>query len=298
MTGAAELLELFLHYCAAECGLSANTTDAYRRDIRHFLRGTGAANAADLERLTPARLVDYVDACRRANLSPNTIWRRLVSVRMFYRFLLAEGHVRGDPAQAFRTPRLWQRMPDVLGVEQVAKLLAAPPADGPIGLRDRAALEMLYATGARAGELCGLDVGDVNFEYGFVRCYGKRMKERLVPVGEKALQAVRAYLERGRPLLLRRAEEPALFLMRTGVRMTRAALWHRVRYYARAAGIAASVHPHTLRHSFATHLLSGGADLRSVQVLLGHADISTTEIYTHVDRSRLKGIHRKFHPRG
>jgi len=298
MSTAAELLDQFLHYCAAECGLSSNTVDAYRRDVRHFLAGTRIAGCADLERLTSARLVDYVDACRRAGLAPNTIWRRLVSVRMFYRFLVAEGHVRANPAQAFRTPRLWQRMPDLLSVDDVERLLNAPPADGPIGLRDRAALEMLYATGARASELCGLDLGDVNFEYSFVRCYGKRMKERLVPVGAKALEAVRRYMRQGRPALLRQAEQPALFLTRTGRRLTRAALWSRVRRHARAAGIAAPVHPHTLRHSFATHLLSGGADLRSVQVMLGHADISTTEIYTHVDRTRLKGIHRKYHPRG
>ncbi|NLW51431.1 MAG: tyrosine recombinase, partial [Candidatus Brocadiaceae bacterium] len=278
MSAAADLLDLFLGYCVAECGLSANTIDAYRRDVVHFLRGMGAADDRDLERLTSARLVDYVEACRRAGLAPNSIWRRLVSVRMFYRFLLAEGLVRTDPLHVFRTPRLWRRMPDVLNTDQVDRLLEAPQGDGPLGLRDRAALEILYATGARAGELCGLDVGDLNFEYSFVRCYGKRMKERLVPVGRRAVEAVRGYLDHGRPALLRRPQEPALFLTRTGRRLTRVALWSRVRHHARAAGLGNAVHPHTLRHSFATHLLSGGADLRSVQVMLGHADISTTEI--------------------
>ena len=298
MSTAAELLDWFLHYCAAECGLSVNTLAAYRRDVQDFLDAGGARTDADLEAVTSARLVDYVDACRRRRLAPNSIWRRLVSLRMFYRFLLAEGHVQSDPAQAFRTPRLWQRMPEVLSVEDVERLLEAPPAEGPIGLRDRAVLELLYATGARASELCGLDLGDVNFEYGFVRCYGKRMKERLVPVGRGAVRALKDYLARGRPKLQKRAGEAALFLTRTGRRLTRTALWQRVRRHARAAGIAASVHPHTLRHSFATHLLSGGADLRSVQIMLGHVDISTTEIYTHVDRTRLKGIHQKYHPRG
>jgi integrase/recombinase XerD len=298
MAGAAELLELFLHYCAAECGLSSNTLKAYASDLSDFLKSVGAEGAGDLERLTAARLIQYVDESRRRGLSPATVWRRLVSVRMFYRFLASEGHVRSDPAEAFQTPRLWKRVPEVLSVEDVDRLLSALTADTPLGLRDRAALELLYAAGARAGELCALDMGDVNFEYAFVRCYGKRMKERLVPVGRKALQALRDYIERGRPRLLRRDDEPALFLDRSGRRLGRSALWQRVRLHARAAGIRAHVHPHTLRHSFATHLLAGGADLRSIQVMLGHADISTTEIYTHVDRSRLKAIHQKYHPRG
>jgi len=269
MTRPADLLDAFLHYCAAECGLSANTLAAYESDVSDFLRFIGAGDE-----------------------------RALVSVRMFYRFLLLEGHVQRDPAEAFQTPRLWKRIPEVLSVEDVERLLAAPDRKTPLGLRDRAALEMLYATGARASELCGLNVGDVNFEYGFVRCYGKRMKERLVPVGRTALEAVREYMRRGRPALLRDEGESAIFLTRTGRRLSRNALWERVRRHARAAGISGDVHPHTLRHSFATHLLSGGADLRSVQVMLGHADISTTEIYTHVDHSRLKSIHAKYHPRG
>jgi len=298
MTRPADLLDAFLHYCAAECGLSANTLAAYESDVSDFLRFIGAGDERALGRLSTGRLVDYVDACRRRGLSPGTIWRRLVSVRMFYRFLLLEGHVQRDPAEAFQTPRLWKRIPEVLSVEDVERLLAAPDRKTPLGLRDRAALEMLYATGARASELCGLNVGDVNFEYGFVRCYGKRMKERLVPVGRTALEAVREYMRRGRPALLRDEGESAIFLTRTGRRLSRNALWERVRRHARAAGISGDVHPHTLRHSFATHLLSGGADLRSVQVMLGHADISTTELYTHVDHSRLKAIHAKYHPRG
>jgi integrase/recombinase XerD len=298
MAEPAQLQELYLHYCAAECGLSSNTLSAYRSDISDFLGFLGARDAAGLQAVNAAKLVDYVDACRRRGLSPGSVWRRLVSVRMFYRFLRLEGHVGTDPAEAFETPRLGKRIPEVLSVEGVEKLLSAPPTGTPLGLRDRAVLEMLYATGARASELCGLDVGDVNFEYGFVRCYGKRMKERLVPVGREALRALKQYLARGRPRLVRDPQEAALFLTRSGRRMNRSALWQRVRKHALAAGIGAAVHPHTLRHSFATHLLAGGADLRSVQVMLGHADISTTEIYTHVDRTRLKAIHEKYHPRG
>jgi integrase/recombinase XerD len=298
MASSEELLDYFLHYCAAECGLSGNTVEAYRRDLAGFLAATGARDQAALAGLRPSDLVDFVDDCRARRLAPNSIWRHVVAVRMFFRFLVLEGYVESDPADAFQTPRLWQRIPDVLSVEDVDRLLDAPDPSTVLGLRDRAMLEMLYATGARASELCGLGVRDVNFEYGFVRCYGKRMKERLVPVGRRALEALGDYIERGRPKLLKgRKEESALFLTRSGRRLSRTALWERVRHHARAAGIEAGVHPHTLRHSFATHLLSGGADLRSVQAMLGHADISTTEIYTHVDQSRLKSVHARFHPR-
>ena len=298
MTEANDLLDYFLHYCAAECGLSANTMDAYGRDVADFLEFSHARSAADLDRLTGARLVEYVGACRQRGLAPGTVWRRLVSLRMFYRFLLVENYVQADPLEAFQTPHLWKRMPEVLSVEDVESLLAAPDPSTPIGLRDQAALEMLYATGARAGELCGMDLGDANLEYGFVRCYGKRMKERLVPVGRKAREVLAAYLSRSRPRLLKNPDETALFLTIRGTRLSRTALWERVRRNARLAGIGASVHPHTLRHSFATHLLAGGADLRAVQMMLGHADVSTTEIYTHVDRSGLKAVHARFHPRG
>jgi integrase/recombinase XerD len=293
-----ELLQYFLHYCAVECGLSANTLGAYERDVAQFLEFSGAQSAADLEAIGPGDLVRYVESRRNRGLAPNSVVRGLVAVRMFYRFLRLEDYLRRDPGEAFQTPRLWQRVPEVLTVEEVERLLAAPRGDAPIARRDRAMLEVLYATGARATELCGLDVGDVNAEYRFVRCFGKRRKERLVPIGRKALAALADYTEAGRPALLRDRAEPALFLARTGRRVSRDTVWRRVRHHARAAGISRGVHPHTLRHSFATHLLSGGADLRAVQEMLGHADISTTEIYTHVDRRRLKAVHKRFHPRG
>jgi len=298
MTTSSQLLEAFLHYCAAECGLSANTLAAYRSDVSDFLELARCPDQEALQRVNTERLVEYVDTGQKRGLSSASVWRRMVAVRMFYRFLLLEGYVKDDPTASFQTPRLWRRMPNVLGVDDVERLLEAPSADTPIELRDRAMLELLYATGARASELCGLDVGDIDPDYAFVRCYGKRMKERLVPVGAKALEAVSDYLQRGRPSLLRHESEPALFLSRSGRRFTREALWKRVRKWARAAGIRVEVHPHMLRHSFATHLLSGGADLRSVQVMLGHSDISTTEIYTHVERGRLKAAHKRYHPRG
>ena len=298
MTTSTELLQYFLHYCAAECGLSDNTIAAYERDVTEFLRLTRARDAAALEQIDAAGLVRYVDERRRRGRASSSIVRGLVAVRMFYRFLRLEGLVENDPAEAFQTPKIWRRMPEVLSVQEVESLLGAPDVSKPIGVRDRAMLELLYATGARVGELCGLDVGDVNFEYRFVRCFGKRRKERLVPVGSKALEALSGYLRDARPTLLKNDREPALFLARGGRRISRRTVWERVNRLARAAGITRGVHPHTLRHSFATHLLSGGADLRSVQEMLGHADISTTELYTHVDHGRLRSVHERFHPRG
>jgi len=298
MAQSLELLRFFLDYCSAECGLSANTLAAYESDLTDFLAQPDLRDARALAGLRAARLVDYVDQCRRSGLSPSTIWRRLVAVRMFFRFLLLEGHVDNDVAEVFQTPRLWKKIPGVLTVAQVEQLLGAPRGDDPLALRDRAVLETLYATGARASEVCALNLGSVNFQYSFVRCYGKRMKERLVPVGSRAQEALRGYLECGRPVLAKAGQPQALFLSRRGRRMTRQTLWWLVRKHARAAGIAVPVYPHMLRHSFATHMLAGGADLRAVQIMLGHADISTTEIYTHVERDRLLKVHRQFHPRG
>ena len=292
-----ELVRLFLDYCAAEGGLTASTLSAYESDLTDFLRSMEIHSGRQLAELKPARLVDYVDLCRRRGLAPNTIWRRTVSVRMFYRFLVLDGYVDSDVSQGFSTPRLWKRTPGVLSVEEVEKLLGAPEGDGPLALRDRAVLEMLYATGARAGEVCGLNVESVNRQYGFVRCLGKRGKERLVPIGSHALEALDGYLERGRAALVKDRAQAALFVTRRGTRLRRATLWQRVRKHARSAAIGRHVHPHMLRHSFATHLLAGGADLRAVQMMLGHADISTTEIYSHVDRDRLLRTHSRFHPR-
>jgi integrase/recombinase XerD len=294
---ATELLDYFLHYCAAEAGLSDNTLRAYGSDLEDFLAVLDARTEADLGAVDTAALVRYIEHCRARGLSSNSIWRRMVSVRMFYRFLLLEDYIDRNPVETFAMPRLWKRMPEVLGEQDVERLLEAPDQSTPNGIHDRAVLEMLYATGARASEVCGMNLGDVNFDYGFVKVMGKRRKERLVPVGRKALEALKRYVEHVRPQMARSEREPALFLQRGGRRLSRRALWARVKKHAASAGIG-DVHPHTLRHSFATHLLSGGADLRSVQVMLGHADISTTEIYTHVDSKRLRSVHQKFHPRG
>ncbi|MBS3762688.1 MAG: site-specific tyrosine recombinase XerD [Planctomycetes bacterium] len=297
MIESTELLRFFLDYCAIECGLSENTIAAYKSDVADFIETLGFKNEAELDKLTSSELVEFVQICRDKNLSANSIWRRLVAVRMFFHFLRLEEYVENDITDAFQTPRLWKKIPEVLSEKQVEELLSAPNPDDLLGMRDRAILELLYATGARASEVCSLDVGHVNKEYGFVRCYGKRMKERIVPVGESALEALEHYLGEARPELVKSDQQTALFVSRTGRRLTRQALWRIVRDSGRKAGLGVKIHPHLLRHSFATHLLAGGADLRAVQLMLGHADVSTTEIYSHVDEDRLVGIHKQFHPR-
>jgi integrase/recombinase XerD len=292
-----EMISLFIQYCAAEAGLADGTLEAYERDLTDFARVLKLESASDLGRVETTDMVRYVDRCRSRKLAARTIARRLSAIRMFYRFLRQEGYVETDPTEAFESPKQHKSLPEVMSVEEVERLLDQPDTETPLGLRDRAALELLYATGARASELCRLNVGDVNFDYEFVRLFGKRSKERMVPVGRRALDSLYDYRERGRSELVRDKSESALLLKPTGRRMDRVALWKAVQKHAKAAGLP-KVHPHTLRHSFATHLLSGGADLRAVQVLLGHSDISTTEIYTHVDQDRLRSVHEKFHPRG
>ncbi|MFW5923325.1 MAG: site-specific tyrosine recombinase XerD [Planctomycetota bacterium] len=298
MSDAEELLDFFIDYCSVECGLSQNTLSAYRADLEDFLVSRGLEDGSALEGVTSTDLVDYVEGCREKGLSGNSISRRVVSIRVFYRFLMREDYVDNDVTEIFESPRLWTKIPEVLSVEQVESLLNAPDGEDRWFRRDRAVLELIYATGARASEVCGLDLSAVNKDYGFVRCYGKRMKERLVPIGNRALEAVEEYRQEERPrLAAKKGEVEALFLSERGNRISRQTVWRIVSKYARKAGLGGGVYPHMLRHSFATHLLAGGADLRAVQMMLGHVDISTTEIYSHVDQERLVSMHRQFHPR-
>jgi integrase/recombinase XerD len=316
-------IDAFLDYLTVECGLSINTLQAYQRDLKRFaafLRGkaeptpAGAGRAAveppqaepeddsasiDWEQVTPDRIVDFMIAEKKAprSLAAASISRALVAIRMFFRFLSGEGLIKRDPTEHMESPRLWQNLPEVLDRGAVDRLLAAPNLrDDRWPLRDRAVLEMLYATGARASEVADLALASVNREVGYIRAVGKGRKERIVPVGRKALEALQEYLAKERPQLDRR-EDPHLFLTHSGRRMGRETLWRLVKKYVARAGVSLRVSPHTLRHSFATHLLEGGADLRSVQEMLGHVDIGTTQVYTHVDQNRLKAIHRKYHPR-
>ena len=291
------LLDRFLEHLVVERGLAQNTLDAYRRDLTRYaayLRGRKQAVTA-LDRTVIPR---YLLALREAGLNPRSVARHLSAIRQFHRFLVREGIVTEDPTAHLESPRPWRRLPGVLSRAEVERLLAPRPLQSPQAFRDRAMLEVLYASGLRVSELVGLRLSDLDFNVGVVRVLGKGNKERLVPLGDAAIESLRAYLTQARPLLERRRAVPHLFLGRHGRGLTRQMFWILLGRYVRAAGITKRVTPHTLRHSFATHLLEGGADLRVVQLMLGHADIGTTQIYTHVSRARLKAIHAKYHPRG
>jgi integrase/recombinase XerD len=285
---------LLLHL-ASERGLADNTLHAYRRDLEdladHLHERGKSLQSADADDYT-----GYVQSQRKAGQSTKTIARRIAAIRVYLRFLAGEGKDVTKILQMIERPKPERSLPKVLGRAQVDALIAAPKPKSPLFARDVAILELLYASGLRASELCDLKVKDVNLQVGWVRVLGKGMKERIVPLGRAAAEAIGRYLLDSRPKLDRRGSD-RLFLSRSGKRMERVGLWMLVEKYARASGILKNVSPHTLRHCFASHLLGGGADLRVVQELLGHSDIQTTQIYTHVDQSRLKGVHKKYHPR-
>ncbi len=293
-------ITVFLNYLKVEKGLAKNTMEAYTRDLAKF-----AVFAAKRQRgLTEIRrddIVDFLASLYRQKLDSSSVARHLVSLRNFFRFALREGEIQSDPTQNLESPRVRKSLPGYLRLEEVDRLLEQPDLSKPLGIRDKALLELLYSTGLRVSELVGLRVGDLEMRMGCLRCIGKGNKERIVPVGRKALAAVEQYLSESRPVLLRkRGQAPAvpnLFVNRLGGRLSRVGVWKILRGYGRRAGLRASLTPHKLRHSFATHLLERGADLRSVQLMLGHADISTTQIYTHVIEERLKHIYKAHHPR-
>jgi integrase/recombinase XerD len=294
----------FLDYLAVEKGLSKNTLESYGRDIgkyANFLEKKGVNSFSEAGR---TEMRELVESLKRSGLSSASVARTLAAVKGLHRFLLLEGLSKTDPTEALETPKRGLQLPKALTGAEVEAILTAPVGDGPKtlrgleALRDKAMLETMYAAGLRVSELVGLPTGGVNFEVGFLKVTGKGSKDRLVPLGQAALAAIREYLEASRPLLLKQKECPALFVTRRGAGMTRQGFWKIVGKYAIAAGIKKNISPHMLRHSFATHLLEHGADLRSVQMMLGHADISTTQIYTKVEVSRLKKMHEEMHPRG
>ncbi|MBM4039673.1 MAG: site-specific tyrosine recombinase XerD [Planctomycetes bacterium] len=294
----ASLIGSFLDYMAVEAGAARNTLLAYEHDLRRFANFLTRKAQPDARRVTTTLALGFLVELKDRGYAVGSIARMLVAVKMFYRYLALEGTVERNVISALDSPKLWRRLPTVLSPAEVEKLLAAPDARTPLGLRDKAMLELLYATGVRASEVVGLDVDGVHYDYGYIRCIGKGSKERVVPIGSKAVEAARRYAAEARPKLLRGRSSPALFVSRTGARLSRYRAWALVKHYAALAGIRKQVYPHALRHSFATHLLAGGADLRSVQEMLGHASIMTTQVYTHLDRGRLKDVHRRFHPRG
>lgn len=290
----------FRHYLRSERGLADNTVQAYGRDLDRFARWCALVRYEDYPAPTLKDLARYLAFLHDERLAAPSIARHLVSLRMFYRFLRLEERADASAVDLLGSPKLWERIPEVLSPEAVDRLLHAPRPGDRFYLRDRALLETLYATGCRASEVVGLRLDDLFLDGGFCRCQGKGHKQRVVQLGRPAVEAIRAYLAEGRPLAVRGGspDVPFLFVSRSGRPLTRIALWAVVKKYCRRAGLPSTVSPHTLRHSFATHLLAGGADLRAVQELLGHASIQTTQHYTHVDRERLKALHRQFHPRG
>jgi integrase/recombinase XerD len=318
----------FLDYLAVEAGLSDNTVLAYGRDLREFLRfcrdskiekmdevkpwlvrkyfGPRTESAADVPRKKigaaspPSATLSSrtpIRDCHPQFVNDNSAKRALVAIRMFLRFAKLRRLIDDDGSEVLDTPKTWQRLPAVCNKQQVLRLLEAPSAQEPFYLRDKALLELLYATGVRASELASLKTTDVNLDIGYLRCFGKGNKERIIPVGKIAIQVTRDYLRDLRPRLARTPGQASLLLSRTGRPLSRIEIWRLVKKYAIRAGMPRNVTVHTLRHCFATHLLGGGADLRSVQEMLGHVDIGTTQIYTHVDHERLRQIHKKFHPR-
>jgi len=287
----------FLDYLVVEAGLSQNTVLAYGRDLREFLRFCQSSGIREIRAVTPHVVQRHLCEMGRSRRSETSARRALVAIRMFLRFARLAGLIEDDGAEVLETPKVWQRLPNVCNRQQVRKLLEAPCREEPFYLRDRTMLELLYATGMRASELAGLKVGDLNFDVGYLRCFGKGNKERVIPLGKVAITATLEYLRDLRPRLVRPKTQSFVLLSRTGGPLSRIEIWRLVKKYAMRAGMPPNVTVHTLRHCFATHLLSGGADLRSVQEMLGHVDIGTTQIYTHVDHERLRRIHKQFHPR-
>jgi integrase/recombinase XerD len=294
------LVVSFMNYIKVEKGLATNTLTAYDRDLRKF-EAFAEKRSLSLEAVSREHIVDFLGDLYRQGLDSHSVARHMASLRNFFRFGLAEGAITLDPMLNLESPKTRRRLPVYLRMEDVDRLLNQPDLSTPYGLRDHAILEVLYSTGLRVSELVNLKVSDLEMRVGCLRCIGKGDKERLVPVGRKALAAVRAYLEKSRPQLLGKREtvkaSPWLFVNRFGNRLSRIAIWRLLTAYGRRAGIRARLSPHKLRHSFATHLLERGADLRSVQLMLGHADISTTQIYTHVVEERLKQVYKAHHPR-
>lgn len=294
------LLEQFLDHLSIEQNLAGNTIDSYRNDLKRYLEFVVSEKKySDLHRITSKDVSAFVQLLNSLGLSPKSISRNLSAIRTFHKYLLNENLLENDPAEHIDLPKLPKTLPAVLEITEIEKILEKPDTLDHLGIRDRAMLELIYACGLRISELLSLKQNDIRTEAGFLRVFGKGSKERMVPVGEVAMNWVRVYQEKVRPHLLgKQPSDDVLFLNSRGKKMSRMGFWKILKRYTEMAGINKEVTPHTFRHSFATHLLEGGADLRVVQELLGHADISTTQIYTHIDREYLKEVHKTFHPRG
>ncbi len=293
-----ELIDAFLNYLSVERGLSRNTIISYSQDLRGYVGYVKSRSINSLSATTKNEIVGFMMARKDRGIAANSVARSLAAIRMFYRFLVRERILNTDPSSLVDSPKLWKKIPETLSVNEVETLLAQPNVrDQKQGIRDRAILETLYATGMRVSEAVNLKLDNVNMEVGFLRCVGKGDKERIIPLGKKAIISIKRYLGSSRQILLKNKESEVLFVSRLGRKISRQSLWKLIKRYAKMARIKKPIKPHILRHSFATHLLERGADLRSVQEMLGHASISTTQLYTHINKERLKSIHRMYHPR-
>ena len=292
-----EVLDRFLNYLAVEKGVSLNTLDAYSGDLNRYLDYLHKQGIHDISHTTAIEVLSYLSHEKKRGQSARSMARNMSALKTFYRFLLSENMLLTDPLSNLQNPKIGDKLPNVLSLDEVDKLLDIPNPKTPRGMRDQALLEVLYAAGLRVSELVTLTLNDVNLQVGYIRVFGKGSKERIVPIGETAQKKVQSYIETARPGIMKGRKSPYLFIGNSGKNITRQAFWKMIKRYALLAGINKKISPHVLRHSFATHLLERGADLRSVQSMLGHVNISTTQIYTHVTRERLKDIHSKFHPR-
>ena len=290
-------LDLYLDYLTVERGLAPNTRASYSADLLKFLAYLKDRGISDWSQVRYSEVMGFLSKSQEQGLAPRSRARLLSALRGFFKFMLRDGHLKESPVANLASPRLRRQLPTVLSVAEVERLLARPSPELPLGLRDAAMLEVLYGTGLRVSELVALTLGRVNLEVGFLVVMGKGSKERIVPAGEAATESLRSYLKEARPRLLKGRMTEILFVTNRGTAMTRQGFWKLLKKYGREAGLKKELTPHILRHSFATHLLERGADLRSVQMMLGHADISTTQIYTHVARERLREVHKKYHPR-
>ncbi len=293
-----QYLDDFLAHISIERGLSPNTLDAYSRDILGFLDFAQETDLEDLEATAPGDLLSYLTLLRERGLSPTTVSRKLSALRSFFSFLCEEYDFKKNPAAAVSNPKTGMNLPHALTVQEVEALLEQPDVSKPSGLRDRAMLELMYACGMRVSETVGLRMGQLDTQAGYIQVEGKGGKQRVIPVGNTALEWLSGYIQKARPRLLGKKNSHYVFIGRGGRPLSRQRLWQILKECARSAGVKSGVYPHVLRHSFATHLLEGGADLRTVQMLLGHSSITTTQIYTHLDLQHLRTIHQRYHPRG
>jgi len=292
-----ELISTFLDYLSVERGLSKNTIASYREDLTSYLDFMERMHIDTLSKIARQNITGFMLAQKEKGLAANSIARRLAAIRMFHRFLAREKITKGDPTSLIDSPKLWKKIPETLSLNEMESLIAQPNIRDTRGIRDKSVLETMYATGMRVSEVVNLKKDDINLDVGFLRCVGKGNKERVIPLGAKAAACLSRYITVSRPRLLKNKDSEFLFVSRMGKKISRQSLWKLIKKYARQARIKKPIKPHIIRHSFATHLLERGADLRSVQEMLGHSNISTTQIYTHVNKDRLKAVHKQFHPR-